>query len=529
MTVVKNPKKYLFNAQEFFYLLFALTVITIFFTNPFLKYPFDMFRHLLMIDDYYTYPEKIHDTYKPYWHHFWARLFHLIQIDNSQIFLRAKIIHTIQTMISFFAIFYFTNTFIRLLFANIQTIYINYMALWSTLIWFTIFATFSEGYHLIWIEWYSLSYQITLPLMFILMAITLSLIYDNLHLRSKILHIITMIILSIIILKIHSMEYIYFLLYIFILSILYSDKLIYFFKNHIFLLIITIMIISLFLLNIHAFFQFIYYREPAFLQYVSYDKLPMLWEKIIKDGNFVVARLSRSQASINELFYVSLVLVIVLLLLASIRHIMHKNKFIHFRLLCFLAITSFFVFIPINTYTAGLSAVITHVNLVNRFYYSSLVFMVVPITVFYFIQHLDKKNILILNFIILTILLSVFVYSKYDIGHNQNYYKNIQSFKYAFNERKVGFQLSKEHINIIGIEQEKHQHINSNHKPYFYAREDIAFVLKYVYQQEVFLPKHWNGRGIDSKKYINAYNTSERKNKVLFPIPESFPNYIPYQ
>lgn len=525
-----NIRKETFKKEILFYMLFVGTLSIIFFTSPFLKYPFDMYVHLLMIDDYFTNPYKIIDQNPPYWHHFWARLFHLFGIDNSQIFLRAQIIHITQSIISFISVFYFSKILIGLLYKKIDNTEINYLAYWSTFIWFTIFATFSEGYHQIWIAWYSLSYQITLPLTLVVMALTLTLLKKKLSRYGLFIHLILISFFSFIILAIHSMEYIYFLLYLFILTILHLSKVISFYKKHTLLFITTLIGMGFFFIKIHEILQLVSYREPPFLQYMSFEKLPLLWEKIIQDGNLVVNQLSRSYASFNELYYVSIFLISLLLMVTHIRrYYLHKETYLNNTMLWFIFITTLFVFIPITSYTAGLFAIITHVNLINRFYYSSLLFVVIPISVYYILLLFQKKNLITINIFIPLVLLFVFIYSRYDIAHSQNYYKNIQSLKDMFNKEKVGFQLSKEQISTIGLILNKYYKTHHKQKLYFYAREDIAFILKYVYQQDVFLPKHWNGRGIDLKNYINTFKLDTKGNKVLFDIPEDFPDYIPYR
>ena len=63
-------------------------------------------------------------------------------------------------------------------------------------------------------------------------------------------------------------------------------------------------------------------------------------------------------------------------------------------------------------------------------------------------------------------------------------------------------------------------------KNFFYAREDIAFVIKYIYKENV----HWEGRG-SNPKYIHIYYNKQTKNgynKILIEVPKNFPHYTPY-
>ena len=513
-----------------FYLLFAATLAALCcLTHPFMKYPFDIFRHLLMFDDFYSHTDKVPHVTKHYWHYTWVQLFHLLHIDNTQIFFRARLVHAVQVFISFIAVFYFSKTLLRNLFHTISPLQTNYLAYWATLIWFTIFATFSEGYHLVWIEWYSVTYQITLPFTLLITGWTISLLYEAAPVRKKILLITGIVLVSFVILAIHSMEYIYYLMYLCVLALVHLDKIVALAKRHFWISVGILSGVVLLFWNIHTLIHVVSYREPPLLHYLSFDKLPLLWEKILRDGHFVATRLSRAHASFNELYILSLLLITITAVTVFLRLLMHKTRIVQPRLLTFVAITSFFVFIPVTDMTAGIGAILTHVNLVNRFYYSSLLFLAVPVTVFYFLRLADKDRILIVNMAVALLLSSTYLYSKYDIGHRQNYYRNIQSIKNAFDERKIGFQLSPEQIAVIGKHLARIKQENPQKQYYFYAREDIAFVLKYVYAQKVYLPKHWNGRAIDVNRYIQAYHRSKEDNKILFSVPEGFPDYAPYR
>ena len=67
---------------------------------------------------------------------------------------------------------------------------------------------------------------------------------------------------------------------------------------------------------------------------------------------------------------------------------------------------------------------------------------------------------------------------------------------------------------------------NKTQKPnYYYARDDIAFVIKFIYRKPVLYYK----RG--SKNYLNSYHGHKKKeySPVLFDIPENFPLYQRYR
>ena len=148
------------------------------------------------------------------------------------------------------------------------------------------------------------------------------------------------------------------------------------------------------------------------------------------------------------IFYLSIVLVILII----IRKMLHNNDhFIHTRQILFLIMTSLFVLIPVYEFSAGLFAIITKPLVVNRLYYSSSLFIILPIFVYYILYLKNKKsiNIITINLSLIFILSSVWFYSKY-YTENQTYYKNVKSIKNSFFERRVGFNLSSDQIALIG-------------------------------------------------------------------------------
>jgi len=215
-----------------FYILFFLTILATFFTYPFLKYPFDIFFHLEKIDQFYTTQVLPSHGRTHLWHYLWAKFFHFFSIDNREIFLRANIIHTTQVIISFLSLFFFSKVVLRNLFLQIESLYVNYLAYWSTLIWFLMFSTASEGQHLIWIMWYSVNYQITLPLMFAVTGLTLALVFESLSIKKTLWYLLLICLGLLFILKIHAVEFLYYALYLGVIPVIFIDKIAKFCRKH---------------------------------------------------------------------------------------------------------------------------------------------------------------------------------------------------------------------------------------------------------------------------------------------------------
>lgn len=479
-----------------------------------------MFYHLEQIDILYEATETSKN--KLLWHFFWAKIFYFFNIPNEDILFRAKIIHLTQTYIALFTLYFFSKVIIRNLFIKIDKVTLQYLSLWSVLIWFTIFATYSMFHHLVWNMWYSVNYQITLPLFWYMTALTLVLLVEKTSIRKKIFFILQILVISRFILQAHSMEFLYYFMYLFIFSIIFFDKIIYFFKEYLYLVIPILIIIIYFITTIQS-------EVSPMFKYLNYDKLPLLYETIITQGQILTSNNIRSHmnnrafASINELMYlIGFISFIMSFMILSNKH--HRDQLINVKMFIFLILTSMFVLIPLFEFSSGLFAVIVRTNIVNRFYYTSSLFIIIPVFVYYilYVLHKEKAKLITINFTIALILSSVYFYSKYDTSHTQNYYKNIQSIKNSFSREKVGFNLSEEHIKIIGEKLKYYETDNKIQKPiYYYARDDISFVIKFIYRKEVL----WNRRG--NRDYATSYEIDKNDiyHSILFETPQNFPNY----
>lgn len=129
----------------------------------------------------------------------------------------------------------------------------------------------------------------------------------------------------------------------------------------------------------------------------------------------------------------------------------------------------------------------------------------------------------------IAILSGTFIYSKH-FSNTHNYYKNIISIQNSFDERSIGFNLSTAHIKTIENQLKIYELNTSKENLYFYAREDVAFILQKVYNKRVYLPKHWKGKKLDVKRYLQVYkNDTKHTNKILFSTPINFPPYESYK
>ena len=512
-------KYFYFPSKYFFYMSFSLVLMLILISNPFLKYPYDMYYHLSYIDNY-THAKDIPNG-RHIWHYLWAKFFLTIGINDTEIFLKAKIIHIIQSTISFLSIYFFSIVVIRNLFLQINTLHLRYLSLWSAIIWFTVYATHSMYYQLVWNLWYSLSYQITLPLFFYIMALTIILLFENTKLNQKIFYISQIIVISGFILRAHSMEFMYYLMYISVLCIIYIKELFYILKKYplyIFISILTIIWLS-------KTFQ---PDTSPILKYISNHNFSTLYITIMQSGEKLTNGFNRSSASINELMYLVAFLSLFMFGVVLYQYFKHKTTTINIKIYLFILITSMFVLIPLFQFTGGLAAVSTKITAVNRFYYSSSLFLLLPISIYYLISYFSKKRpkILLVNWSISFLLFFTWLYSKNYNIHHHNYYKNITSIYNSFSPTIYAFNLSSSEIQIIAQKLAAYNKNNHTSKPlYFYARDDIAFVIKYINRENVLWRIHGN------RNYIQSYKMDNNISHIpiLFETPRNFTPYIKYK
>jgi len=264
--------------------------------------------------------------------------------------------------------------------------------------------------------------------------------------------------------------------------------------------------------------------KSIIFNYLSFQKFPLLYEKIMQEGKILIGGYNRATASINELMYFILYLSIIIIVYFLWSK--NKNTPINIRMGLFVGFTSLFILIPLFQFSSGLFGVIAYTRVVNRLYYSSSLFILLPIFAFY-ITNIYNLKLKYMNLFILLSLISVFIFSKHNPILFHNYYKNIQSIKNSFIERKVGFNLSNKQIELIGQKLKIYEAKNHfKKKSFYYARADIAFVLKYIYSKNV----HWEGRhkNPDYKKIYKDNKDNKDYRQILFETPKDFPQYRPY-
>ncbi len=506
-------------SNKLFYTFITLLIVAICFSNPFLRIPYDMWFHLDKLEFYMNHEYSLFEVKnKKLWYYLWSVFFSITKVED--ILYKAKIIHVVQTLISFIIIYFLSNVILRNLFKNINSLTLKYLSLWSVLIWFVIYATFSMRHHHVWTLWYSINYQITLLFFWYILALTIILFTEK-NSKTRILFYLFQIVIFIgIILWMHAPEFIYFAMYLFLLCIIYVKQIFKFMRIY---YIPSIIFISILLLALYAFFAYDFMgRTPPLFRYLNLEHIDELYERLIYLGKIAVAYYSRSNAALNVLIYSSIFML--LLMSASILYNKFKREklYVDVKVFILLAISSLFIFIPINTISAGVSSMLFAPLYIHRFYYASSIFIALPAVIYYLFY---RKNIWVLNGIIFITLLLSAVYSKH-LSSNQSYYKNIKSIKSSFSKEEVGFNLSREQIITIGERLKYYESLNKTEKKeYYYARDDIAFVIKYIYKKPLLLSRRGN---LDYKKSYKDHD-NKKYYPILFEVPKNFPIFQSYK
>jgi len=512
------------NRNYYFYLLLFVSVVALFFTNPFMRYPYDIWEHLITMDSEYVNIINMPES-RRIWHSFWSQIFGIIGVENSQIFLRAYIIHIVQTLFALSSIFLFSRVTASILFDSIDRISLNYLAYWSTIVWLTIFATFSIYYHHLWIMWYSVNYQITLPLFWYSLTLVNLLVFMDHSYKIKLFYISMLVTTLYLILVIHPMELLYFIIYSIILASIYIDRVLLYIRRY------YIAIISLSVIVGFSFSKIYGDHLPPIVEYLAMEKFPQLYELIEKNGKLLVEdRYNRAFASFNELMVLTLVVGLVSLIIILYRRYRGVESIVNVRLFVGLVVTSMLVLLPIFEFSSGVASIFTNLNVVNRFYYSASIFLLLPASIYYLLRLVTKKsNIMIFNSTIIIILLATILYSR-DFTKQKNYYKNIKSLESSFSYKKVGFHLSDEQIKRVGVLLKEYESQRDKSKKVLYlAKGDIAMVLKYIYRKDVY----WRGRKTnptyqDMEDYIRIHQPPDTE-CIIFRTPNDFPIYEPYR
>ena len=440
-------------------------------SHPMMYPGFDIWIHLSRIES----AESSHR----YWYQAWKTIFNLLGLTD--VFDRALIIHRLQVFLAmgmiglsayWVMLVAFKNTIINKSIFALQA----GCAVW---IWLSMHGTVStplngdRAFFQSWLMWYSVNYQITLPV-YLMSASALLLAWfgDNQEKIRWLLLGLTSV-GAIFITAIHASElsYLFFAIaWIFIIGFKPNLKWIYIF--------------GIFLLITSAYIgiQFIG-RLPTGLEILQSEGWTGLYKAIKGNGDWMINRGNRGQASFNYLYIMGLTSICL-----SMFFILRKPE-VNIRPFWFVALSALPVFALYWDLSAGSMAMILYPQITWRFTFSSFLFLGIPLLVISLGLRYPKlinqwyQLLLTTGFVFLATLASY----RYEPNHVT--YQYARSIAYSLSPEKVFFGIPPDAKNWL-----KHANqliLNDNEQKPICTDIFSAYYLFFVHAQDrVLLPPH---------------------------------------
>jgi hypothetical protein len=509
-----SKDKSAFHDYIFFYIAVLLFLSFILISQPFMKIPFDIWEHLMRIVSIYDtgtcflfWPEdRVSSLF--FWHWLWAKIFTLFHISN--IFVWARIIHVVQFLISSFSVYFFSKTIYHLLDKDHKDIQCDFLALSSTLLWFLGNGTISI-YQQAWINWYSVTYQgLSMPLLWFILALTITLFYEESLTRPKILFYQLLIVtISLLILFIHPTEFIFYCISLMILFVLNWKQSYHYIRNHYLLLMILIssLVVLFSTIKINRLLP-----VPILLHKVNFHQLIAA----IQDVGYWVTHGggNRFPYAISEIAIFSILCAVLFRIYLFVSRDGIQRKIYDFLLI----VSIFFLIIPLNGTLAGVIGIVTHKDIVWRFFFGSAWFIFLPLTISRISRTFFKKNQMVYVFTFNLTLIILFCFlSRFFFYHS--FYQNTLSVIQLLDANKVGLQYSKSDLNTLA-DIVRQQDISIEGKTnIFYIRGDMAPILRTVFRKYVYADRRY----LQPKASFYEKSFAKQYHLVDIELPANFP------
>ena len=439
---------------------------------PMMKLRFDMWQHIGNIDRLVFDPSvKIG---RSNWHATWA--FIIRNLGSGDVFTNATLVHRGQFILIGVIVYHAAKQLFAALFStNVldgidnRKKWLSSLSISSVIVWFTIIGTVST-FQQAWIMWYSVNYQITLAFLFLALAFFVNVVSVKQKNVLKTFKLVSSLSLLFLIFLFHAGELAYLVFYFPILLICFSNK-----GNYKKTLIITVTIL------IVIFFAEKFYTDmrPNLVKYIFEGNFLKIKNEIKIHGTYNIQGGNRYAANWNELYALSVILIVPIVMLAW-----HKFHKINNRVLLFIALSLIFCFIPSFRFTAGLASLISYDGIVNRYYFASFIFLLLPLSYYLISQNFKiiHTPLLLILFTLLSIG-SVFAYSKM-INNKGIYYQNVKSIINSLDQKRVGVETSSEEIESIGQQLKIAQTKYGKENIIYCSTYDKGHIVKYIYRQE---------------------------------------------
>jgi hypothetical protein len=455
----------------------VLGVSLISISHPMMKLRFDIWYHLGNIDEFVLNSNA--EVFRPNWSKIWAYIFRIFNIQDIQTY--AVIVHRTQFIISCICIYLSAAYLLPALLSKIEKnndnldskkYWISSFALSSMLVWLTVLGT-NSTFQQAWIMWYSVNYQLTLPFLFLAIALAINVAAVQQATLVKSLKTTISFVLLLLIFILHAGELIYLFVYILVGVFCFSNK-----KN----INKTLITSLIFLIVAFIAVQFYDDRIPEIVKLIKMGEIEKINDLIQIYGKFNTEGGNRFNANWNAMY------ALCILCAFPIVYIVFKyDSGIDFKVLLIVLISLVYCFIPTFEFSSGVTSLFYHSRLVNRIYFASLLF-ILPSLLIYLVLHRTRKfkhPIYLLLIILITIGLTT-AYSRY-INNGGTYFQNVNSIWNSLTPEKVGIDLPLEQIESIKLQIDVAKIKYGNESIIFCATYDKSHIVRYLYRQKNIL------------------------------------------
>jgi hypothetical protein len=352
------------------WVLLGLMVLFALNSYPMMYKGYDIWWFLQTIIDLSKHPNH-------YWHLLWAKTFAFLSLNEEPV-LRALIIHRTQTGLTLMFVgisaYWFLGIALKRLGAHTHI----QLAVVATLCWLLLHGTYSSPageahdsarHVLSWLQWYSVTYQIALPMFFFASAAMLKAVTAKVPRETFLWSVVTLI-TAYLIARIHAAELVYFLFVaggIVLVYVLPSTR------WWAMLLAVVVLIVAL---KLGLMFT---YRQPVLLELLHPSRWGELVARMNEFGHLLVgSNINRSQTTWHSLYSVSLLAAVALVFMAKDKDALR---------LALLVVYSSALAIGIQIHhSAGLLGLVIGEYVTWRFGFSSLLYLGIPLLVGLWLQ-----------------------------------------------------------------------------------------------------------------------------------------------
>ena len=475
-----------------FWLLVASCVGLVLFSYPMMKLRYDLWDHVdriraMVLDASAPSPAK------RYWYACWAFVFKLF--DVTDIFTIAPVIHRVQFIANCVLIYAAAKQLFEPLLSlsrhdRLQNQWLSALSLSSVLIWLGSISTFSFIQQA-WIMWYSVNYQITLSFLLLSISLAVNLLTVEQSKNIQVIKALVAAALLVLILLFHAGELAYFIFYLPIFIICFGNKLKFNIKY---------LIGCSFLVVVVLYFGLYFYKDqtPLLVTLLKNNEISKIMALINQKGTWnAVEGGNRYAGNWNEMYALSVVILLLIALFAVFKKIVVNN-----RVLAFIVLSLVFCFAPTYIFSSGFLSLVSYDGIVNRYYFASFLFLSIPLCTYLIIIKL-KITTSPVNLIIATslIIVVVYSYSKFVNEHGV-FYKNIKSIAVSIKSKGIEMEVTQEEIKKIGSQIQLTE-ISKNTNNFVYCGLfHHIYIVRYVYDRKnVFFDRLANYTINDCEQY----------------------------